>query len=127
MTKNFDPALHPTGSNGRFVARGAKQATFVLKSPAATDFEVPPLVPPSGCAVCGEEARSHRMRFGGGHVENPYYVEPSAEQRKERIIASIDRQKTNRESGGAAAAPFTTGTSTLPSTSETSPQDMRRR
>lgn len=105
MTTNFDPALHPTAPNGRFVTRSAKPAGFTLNSPAATELEELPLVPPSGCAVCGEEPRSHHMRFGGGHVENPYYVEPSSEQRKERILASIGHQKAIRDGGGAAAGP----------------------
>ena len=95
---NFDPAKHPTGRDGRFINRTAGTADLTL--PAAEAEEVPN-VPPSGCGICGEEPRSHGMKLGGGHLENMHYVEPTREQRKERIIASVARQRTIREGRGA--------------------------
>lgn len=100
MTTEFDPAKHPTGNDGRFVTRTAKPAEVTLGAPRIDEA---PLVPPSGCGVCGEESRTHPMKFGGAHIDNPHFVEPSAEQRKERVIAAIARQQTIRESGGADA------------------------
>lgn len=95
---NFDPAKHPTGRDGRFVNRTAGTADLTLPAPGTEEV---PLVPPSGCGICGEEARSHGMRLGGGHLENMHYVEPTREQRKERIIASVDRRRAIREGLGS--------------------------
>lgn len=98
----FDRSKHPAGPDGRFVTRTASDPEVSLGSPAVPEED---LVHPSGCAICGEDPRTHGLRIGGGHAENMYYVEPTAAQRKERIIASISRQKAVREGRGGAGTP----------------------
>ena len=95
MSNDFNPALHPTAPNGRFVTRTAKPAGFALL-PAAPVDDAPPLVHPSGCQVCGQERGSHGMTSRGGQGLHGYQ-EPSLEQRKERVTSSIALQRSQRE------------------------------
>lgn len=96
MTNDFNPALHPTASNGRFVTRSAKPAGFALRPPTVGEDEAPALVHPSGCGICGQERGSHGMTSRGGQGLHGYQ-DPTQAQRKERVTASVELQRSQRE------------------------------
>lgn len=85
----FDPSLHPTGNDGRFVNRTASEPEVSLPSAPVAEED---LVHPSGCRICGGVKYSHGMTSKGSK-EFHSWQEPGPALRKERIKAAAAARK----------------------------------
>lgn len=64
-----------------------------------------PLPAPSACRHCHALPRYHGWMSGAGDIGLHQYTEPTAEQRKERILASLAAQKAARATLAGRSTP----------------------